>query len=320
MQSIQHEFIIPPELAGKRLDQALARLLPDYSRERLKGWIKHGAVVLNERPRRPRDPVAGGDVVRVNAELEEETATRPEPIPLDVVHEDDEVIVINKPAGLVVHPGAGNPDGTLQNGLLNYAPELAHVPRAGIVHRLDKDTSGLLVVARTIKAHTCLVRALAQREVRRHYKAVAIGTMTAGGRITAPIGRHPTHRVRMAVRPGGRYASTHYRVLERFRIHTYVDVQLDTGRTHQIRVHFAHQRYPLVGDPVYGRRLVVPKNADAATLAVLRGFKRQALHACTLGFDHPGRHVTAEFIAPLPEDMQQLIDTLRKDTTRHANN
>ncbi|HET7371473.1 MAG TPA: 23S rRNA pseudouridine(1911/1915/1917) synthase RluD [Gammaproteobacteria bacterium] len=314
----RHECLIPPELSGERLDQALARLLPDYSRERLKRWIKDGAVTLNERTPRPRDHVAGGDLVRLNAVLEVETPMRPEALPLDVIYEDGAVIVVNKPAGLVVHPGAGNPDGTLQNALLHHAPELVHVPRAGIVHRLDKETSGLLVVARSIKAHTRLVEALAERQVKRQYEAVAVGVMTAGGVVDAPIGRHRSDRVRMAVQDGGRPAVTHYRVIERFRTHTYISVELETGRTHQIRVHMAHARYPLVGDPVYGRRLTVPKGADEETIDTLRAFKRQALHARQLGFVHPGSGEPVSFKAPLPEDMRSLLEVLRHDAAANA--
>ncbi|HET7569239.1 MAG TPA: 23S rRNA pseudouridine(1911/1915/1917) synthase RluD [Gammaproteobacteria bacterium] len=316
-KTARHECLIPPELSGERLDQALAQLLPDYSRERLKRWIKDGAVTLNERTPRPRDHVAGGDLVRLNAVLEAETPMRPEALPLDVAYEDEAVIVINKPAGLVVHPGAGNPAGTLQNALLHHAPELVHVPRAGIVHRLDKETSGLLVVARSIKAHTRLVEALAAREVKRRYEAIAVGVMTAGGVVDAPIGRHRTDRVRMAVQDGGRRAVTHYRVIERLRAHTYISIELETGRTHQIRVHMAHVRYPLVGDPVYGRRLVVPKGADDETIAALRAFKRQALHARELGFVHPDSGKSVSFKAPLPDDMRGLLEVLRQDAASH---
>jgi 23S rRNA pseudouridine1911/1915/1917 synthase len=313
-----HECLIPPELSGERLDQALARLLPDYSRERLKKWIRDGAVTLNERTPRPRDHVAGGDLVRLHAVLEAETPLRPEALPLDVVHEDAAVIVVNKPAGLVVHPGAGNPAGTLQNALLNHAPELVHLPRAGIVHRLDKDTSGLLVVARTLAAHTHLVAALAAREVKREYEAIVSGVMTAGGTIDAPIGRHRADRVRMAVRDGGRPSVTHYRVIERFRAHTHAAVQLETGRTHQIRVHFAHIRYPLVGDPVYGRRLKLPPEPSEALVQVLHGFRRQALHARRLEFVHPESGDAVAFEAPLPADMQGLNEALREDAGAHA--
>jgi 23S rRNA pseudouridine1911/1915/1917 synthase len=313
-----HECLIPPELSGARLDQALASLLPDYSRERLKKWIKDGSVMLNERTPRPRDHVARGDLVRVRAELETETDARPEPIALDVVHEDGAIIVVNKPAGLVVHPGAGNPAGTLQNGLLHHAPELVHVPRAGIVHRLDKNTSGLLVVARSLKAHARLVAALAEHRVRREYEAVAVGVMTAGGTIDAPIARHRVDRVRMAVREDGRRAVTHYRVIERFRAHTHVAVRLETGRTHQIRVHLAHARFPLVGDPVYGRRLRLPKGADEQLVETLKAFKRQALHARRLRFVHPETGAPVSFEADVPADMGALLDALRRDQVAHA--
>lgn len=317
-ETAEHECLIPPELSGERLDQALARLLPDYSRERLKKWIRDGAVTLNERTPRPRDHVAGGDLVRVKAELEPATGVHAEALPLDIVHEDEAVIVVNKAAGMVVHPGAGNPAGTLQNALLAHASELIHVPRAGIVHRLDKDTSGLLVVARTLKAHTRLVAALAAREVKRDYEAVVTGVMTAGGTVDAPVGRHRADRVRMAVRDGGRPAVTHYRVIRRFRGHTHVAVQLDTGRTHQIRVHLAHIRYPLVGDPVYGRRLKIPKAAGDALADTLRGFKRQALHARRLGFVHPDSGEPVSWEVEPPADMRALLAALGEDLAAHG--
>jgi len=221
--------------------------------------------------------------------------------------------VIDKPAGLVVHPGAGNAAGTLQNALLHFDPELANLPRGGIVHRLDKDTSGLLVVARTLKAHTALVRALEVHEVEREYEAVCVGVMTGGGTVEAPIGRHPVDRLRQAIREDGREATTHYRVIQRFRGHTHLRLQLETGRTHQIRVHMAHIHYPLVGDRVYGGRLLLPKGASVELVEMLRGFKRQALHAARLAFEHPVNRKPVECVAPLPEDLQELLQGLAKD-------
>jgi len=236
------------------LDQTLAGLFPDYSRTRLKTWIEAGRVLVDGQPRRPRDLVTGGERVRVDPELHAvETASAPQAIALDIAFEDESLLVVNKPAGLVVHPGAGNPDRTLQNALLHHDPALAALPRAGIIHRLDKETSGLLVIARDLIAHTALTRALAARDVTREYVAVAVGEMTGGGRVEAPIGRHAVDRLRMAVRADGRPAVTHYRVLNRFRGYTHVQVRLETGRTHQIRVHLAHAGYPIVGDPLYGR-------------------------------------------------------------------
>jgi 23S rRNA pseudouridine1911/1915/1917 synthase len=309
-QTLELSLTIPPEQAGQRLDQALAALLPDYSRSRLKTWIESGEVRVDGATMRPRDKVIGGEQVLLKAGLPEETRAAPQDIPLVLVHEDKHVFVVDKPAGLVVHPGAGNPDLTLQNALLALDPKLAALPRAGIVHRLDKDTSGLLVVARTLAAHTALVRMLEERDVHREYEAICRGVMTAGGTVDAPIDRHPTDRVRMAVREGGRESVTHYRVIKRFRAHTHVRVHLETGRTHQIRVHLAHVGYPIVGDRVYGGRLTLPKGASEALRTALREFPRQALHAARLQFDHPVTGKVVECVSPLPADMRGLLDLL----------
>ncbi|MBS0211823.1 MAG: 23S rRNA pseudouridine(1911/1915/1917) synthase RluD [Proteobacteria bacterium] len=308
---------VPFESAGRRFDQVLAELFPDYSRSRLAEWIKSGQALLDGAVRRPRDAVRGGEEVTLAATPGIETDAQPEAIPLTIAYADADVLVLDKPAGLVVHPGAGNPRGTLVNALLHFDPKLAEVPRAGIVHRLDKDTSGLLVVARNLRAHAALVEQLSARAVHRQYVAVAMGPMIAGGSVDAPIGRHPSDRVRMAVVKNGRDAVTHYRVRERFRAHTLVECRLETGRTHQIRVHMAHIKHPLVGDPVYSR-LANPRGATPELLAALRDFRRQALHAEKLAFAHPadGREVTVE--APLPADMQALLAVLREDTRQHA--
>ncbi len=303
---------VPEELAGQRLDQALARLFPEYSRSRLKSWLLDGALVVDGGSPRPRDPVIGGETVTLKVQPEAAVLAAPEPMKLDVVYEDSALLVINKPAGLVVHPGAGNLTGTLLNGLLHHAPELEGLPRAGIVHRLDKDTSGLLLVARTLPAHTALTRMLADREISRHYLAVCSGVLTGGGTIDEPIGRHRTDRTRMCVRDDGRPAVTHYTVIERFAAHTLIDVRLETGRTHQIRVHFAYRRHALLGDPVYGGRLALPKGASDALVATLRGFRRQALHAARLGFEHPDSGESMAFEAPPPADFSALLDALRE--------
>jgi 23S rRNA pseudouridine1911/1915/1917 synthase len=304
---------IPDSQAGQRLDQALAAVLPDYSRSRIKGWIESGEVRIDGAVRRPRDKVDGGEQVEIDAALPEETTAQAQSIPLTIAHEDRHLLVIDKPAGLVVHPGAGNPDSTLQNALLAHDPQLAALPRAGIVHRLDKDTSGLLIIARTVPAHTALVRMLEERAIHREYEAICRGVMTAGGTVDAPIDRHPTDRVRMAVREGGREAVTHYRVIKRFRAHTHVRVQLETGRTHQIRVHLTHVGYPLVGDKVYGGRLALPKGLGEDTRAALRAFPRQALHAARLELDHPVTGKRLAVASPLPADMTRLLDQLAAD-------
>jgi 23S rRNA pseudouridine1911/1915/1917 synthase len=309
----QRELRIPLQSAGRRLDQALADALPEFSRSRLKRWIDDGALRVDGRVPRPRDIVAGGEHVALDAPDEDAVEPAAEDIALEIAYEDRDVIVVDKPAGLVVHPGAGNRGGTLQNALLALDRKLAKLPRAGIAHRLDKDTSGLLIVARTEQARMTLAEALAAREIHREYQAVCVGVMTAGGKVDAPIDRHPVDRLRMAVRSSGREAVTHYRVIERFRRHTWVRVTLETGRTHQIRLHLTHAGYPLVGDPVYGRRLVIPRGASPALAAALRGFRRQALHAAKLGFPHPrdGRMIEVE--SKLPADFRGLVAALRRD-------
>lgn len=308
-----HSLDLPLDLAGLRLDQALARLLPQYSRSRLQGWIDEGAVQVDGRQLRGRDKVVGGEKVRIEARVEPEGHVTAEEIPLDVVFEDRALLVINKPAGLVVHPGAGNAAHTLQNALLAFDPKLAVVPRAGIVHRLDKDTSGLLVVARTPEVHTALVAAISEREVERHYIALCMGVMTAGGTVDEPIGRHRSQRTRMAVRSDGRPAVTHYRVIKRFRAHTLVRAELETGRTHQIRVHLSHIGYPIVGDPDYGGRRRLPAGASPELVSALEGFKRQALHAARLKLEHPVSRKEMEWEAPMPGDIAGLVGILERD-------
>ena len=304
---------VSPESGGQRLDQVAAQLFPDFSRSRLQGWIKDGSLLVDGEVKRTRDIVLGGERLELDAEREIQGEWQAEAIDLDIIYEDDALLVINKPAGLVVHPAAGHQDGTLLNALLHHAPELAKVPRAGIVHRLDKDTTGLMVVAKTIEAQTDLVAQLQARTVSREYECVVIGVMTAGGKVDQPIARHGTQRQKMAVVAGGKTAISHYRVINRFRAHTHVKVKLETGRTHQIRVHMSYIHFPLVGDPVYGGRLRIPPGASPELIKELREFPRQALHARRLELEHPtdGRHMSWQ--VPLPQDMQHLLALLRED-------
>jgi len=296
----------------------LAELFPEYSRSRLSAWIKSGDVTVDGASPRGRDAVHGGEAIVLSVVQETQTDAAAEDIPLDVLYEDEHVFVLDKPAGLVVHPGAGNPDGTLVNALLHRDAALELLPRAGIVHRLDKDTSGVMVVARTLPAHTSLVAQLSAREVHRQYLAIVVGALVSGGSARTGIDRHPRDRVRMAVREDGKEAVTHYRLRERFRSHTALECRLETGRTHQIRVHMNHLKHPIVGDPLYGGSFKLPKGASDEFIAALRAFKRQALHAEVLEFAHP---VTGEPIrcsAPVPADMQRLMTLLRQDAAAHA--
>ena len=306
-------FTIPDELSGKRLDQALSQLCPQHSRARLQEWIRQGFVRVDNCQRRPRDPVSPGQAIEIEAEMPVASHWESEDISLDIVYQDEEILVLNKPAGLVVHPGAGNPRHTLLNALLYHAKHLEQVPRAGIVHRLDKDTSGLMVVALTPATHTYLVEQLRQHKVQRQYQAIVQGVMTAGGSIDAAIARHHIQRKRMAVKDTGKHAVTHYRVLKKYPAHTLIQVQLETGRTHQIRVHMAHIRYPIVGDRVYGGRTRLAKQNSEQLKEQLQAFPRQALHACELSLRHPTSGKELNFDAPLPGDMQALLEALDND-------
>jgi 23S rRNA pseudouridine1911/1915/1917 synthase len=310
---------VAPEQAGQRLDQVLAELFADFSRSRLTQWVKQGQVEVDGKQRKPRDKVMGGEQIVLRVVLERDERFEPEPIDLDIVYEDASILVINKPAGLVVHPASGNWQGTMLNALLHHDASLDTVPRAGIVHRLDKETSGLLVVARTLEAQTSLVGQLQERSLTREYDAVINGVLTGGGKVDAPIGRHPVDRKRMAVIQSGKAAVTHYRVAERFRAHTHIKVKLETGRTHQIRVHMAYLKHPLVGDPVYGGRLRLPPASGELLQQTLRRFPRQALHASRLGLVHPQSGDYMEWQVPLPEDMVQLLAVLREDLAEHKN-
>ncbi len=310
-QILQEE--VPPGLSGRRLDQALAELFSDYSRSRLQKWIKAGRVTVNHKQLRARDKVSAGDTIHLRIEDEPLIEAVSQPIELDIRYEDEHLLIINKPAGLVVHPAAGNPDGTMLNGLLHHDPSLQGLPRAGIVHRLDKETSGLLVVARSLKAHKHLVELLQAREIHREYRTIVNGVMISGGSVDEPIGRHPLQRKRMAVVHTGKPARTDYRVLQRFRAHSLLQVKLHSGRTHQIRVHMAHINYPVVGDPLYGGRLKIPAGASEELKNALRSFRRQALHAFKLGFEHPETGEWMEWESAIPDDMQHLLAELQDD-------
>ncbi len=309
---------IQPEQMGQRLDQALAELFPDYSRSRLKIWIESDCVLVNGQiVNIPRSKMLGGEQIEINVEVEDKTHYLPENLPLNIVYEDDDILVINKPQDFVVHPGAGNPSGTVLNALLYHYPQITEVPRAGIVHRLDKDTTGLMVVAKTIPAQTQLVRDLQKRKITREYEAIAFGVMTKGGKVDQPMARHPTKRTLMAVHPLGKPAVTHYRIMEHFRNYTRLRLRLETGRTHQIRVHMAYIAHPLLGDQTYGGRPRPPKNATPEFSAVLRNFQRQALHAVMLRLEHPISREIMEWHAPLPEDFVYLINALKADYQLH---
>ncbi|MCP5208792.1 MAG: 23S rRNA pseudouridine(1911/1915/1917) synthase RluD [Hahellaceae bacterium] len=313
---VEADFVIPESLGEVRVDQAVAELMPEHSRSRIQGWIKSGALTVNGKAIRPKDKVVVFDVVNILAEIESSDRWEAENIPLDVAFQDEHIIVINKPAGLVVHPAAGHPGGTLVNALLHHFPEVDKIPRAGIVHRLDKDTSGLMVVARSLIAHTSLVSQLQDRSMGREYLAVVCGAMISGGKVDEPIARHPQNRLKMSVFPMGKPAVTHYRIEERFNDYTLVRCKLETGRTHQIRVHMAHIHFPLVGDPLYGGRLKLPSGADDRLLQMLRGFTRQALHATRLQLRHPKTAEELSWEAAVPEDMQVLIETIREENPK----
>jgi len=305
--------IVPADCAGLRLDQCVARLLPQYSRNRIQSWIRDGHVSLEGAPASQRSRVWGGEHVEVNPVLHpSEIPQKPEAIGLSIIHEDESLLVIDKPPGLVVHPGSGNWQGTLLNALLHHVPALARLPRGGIVHRLDKDTSGLLVVAKTLEAHASLVRQLQDRTVRREYLALVQGLVPRGGRVEAPVGRHPSKRTQMAVTASGKAAITHYEVVERFAACTLLRCRLETGRTHQIRVHMQSIGHPLVGDRLYGR---APAAAPSPGKLMVT-FPRQALHAARLELLHPGSGLRSSWEAPLPGDMRELLARLREKEDR----
>lgn len=317
-RTISHSFTIPIESNQQRFDAVSSRLLPQYSRNQLKQWILEGKLRRNQQACAPKDKVTTGDHCDLHAELITQRHDPAQALPLEIIFEDEELLVINKPAGLVVHPGAGNQDHTLLNALLHHHPDLECLPRAGIVHRLDKETTGLLVIAKTMATHTYLIQEMQQHAIKRTYEAILWGTCTGGGTVNAPMDRHPKHRTRMAVVSSGKPAVTHYRLIERFRQHTHVRIFLETGRTHQIRVHMAHIRRPIIGDPLYGGRFRLPAQATPELIDALRQFKRQALHAAELSLIHPRQGELLTWSAPLPVTMQHLLTCLKDDTTQHA--
>ncbi len=311
MKRIRHRAVANPALKGARLDQAASQLFSAYSRARLQKWIRGGELTVDGVVAKPTFRMLGGETLQIDAAPDVDGSVLPQEIPLEVLYRDSDLLVINKPAGLVVHPAAGNRDGTLQNALLHFDPDLAAIPRSGIVHRLDKDTSGVMVVARSLRAHAALVSQLQRRSMSRIYEAIASGELRRGGSVDEPIGRHPRDRKRMAVVASGRPAVTHYRVLQNFAGLTYLEVSLETGRTHQIRVHLAHLGFAIVGDPVYGRKPKSIKGMDPDVIEAVRQFPRQALHARTLRLQHPGNDRPMEFHAPLAADMVDLLALLK---------
>lgn len=304
------EARVPIQCHGMRLDQVAAELFPEYSRNRLATWIKEGQLTVDGRTVKPRDKATASAQLTLLVADEPVIDWQPQNLPLEVIFEDEHILVVNKPAGVVVHPAAGHADGTLVNALLAHAPELGALPRGGIVHRLDKETSGIMFVARSSLAHKSLVAQLSGRTVSRTYCAVCTGALTGGGKIDAPIDRHPTARTKMAVVADGKPAVTHFRIAHRFKHYTQLQVNLETGRTHQIRVHMAHRKWPLIGDPVYGGRQRVPAGASDLLMSTLRSFPRQALHAQALEFEHPASGDWMEFETELPDDLVNLLEIL----------
>lgn len=311
---IKEEATIPSQHHGQRIDVVLAQLFPNYSRSQLVSWLKEGSITVDDGHLRPKDKVFGGEHVLLQVTIAaSDDCSAAENIPLHVIFEDEHLLIVNKPAGLVVHPGAGNRKHTLVNALLHHAPPLHHLPRAGIVHRLDKDTTGLLIIAKTLSTHTSLVRQMQSREIQRHYLTLVYGHIISGGTIDTNYGRHPRNRLKMAVCSQGRQAITKYAVRKQHQFATLLDVTLMTGRTHQIRVHMAHINHPVVGDPLYGGRARFPAGIGDNLRHVLQTFNRQALHACTLSFIHPNTKERLTFSAPLPDDFQNLLTALEEN-------
>ncbi len=310
MEKIELETVVPKELENKRLDLVLSKLFPKYSRSKIQSWIKAGEVAVNDLNYKQRDTVNYGDVIKINTTFRSIVTDQAESIELNIIYEDNEIIVINKQAGLVVHPGAGNPSHTLVNALLNFDKKLKNLPRAGIIHRLDKDTTGIMVIARTIESHAFLVEELQKRNIKRNYRAIICGQLVAGGKIENRIGRHPTYRTKMAINNKGKLATTHYKIIKKYQHYTYLDIQLGTGRTHQIRVHMNSIKHPIIGDPLYGKNTFIRKGICASLREDIKSFRRQALHAHNLEFIHPSKKKIVSYKAELPDDMKTLIKTL----------
>lgn len=314
LEHIQQQLSVPRELHNQRVDSVIAQLLPEYSRSLISNWIKTGAVTLNNEPCKPKDKAKDGDLIKINVDYTrintDFNLCEPENIPIQIIYEDEEILVVNKPAGLVVHPGAGNREHTLINALLHHAPELQQLPRAGIIHRLDKDTTGLLIVAKNLISHTNLIRQMQEREIKRDYITLVHGHIISGGTIDTGFARHPRNRLKMAVTEHGRQAITHYTVNKQYNDFTLLNVSLMTGRTHQIRVHMNYINHPVVGDQLYGGRIRFPVHADENVLSVLKQFKRQALHAQFISFYHPNKNMELTFEAPVPDDFKLLLNTL----------
>lgn len=312
-EKIQHQIVIPDDYINERLDQTLAKLMPEYSRTQIKAWLDEGAILINGQPLKGKTKIKGGEQVIVTATIKEQPIWEAKPIPLNIVYEDEAIIIINKPAGLTVHPGAGNANRTLLNALIYHEPALQALPRAGIVHRIDKDTTGLLVIAKTAAALKSLLHQLKKRTLGREYQAIVYGSLISGGKVDAPIARHPLQRKRMAVVDTGKPAVTHYRLAKKYRGLTHLMLKLETGRTHQIRVHMSHIRRPIVGDNTYGGRVQLAKGMSTELIQALRHFKRQALHAFALEIVHPTTGKSMRWEAPLPDDMKHLIQALEND-------
>ena len=311
-QTINEKFTIPDDYHGLRVDQAVAKLLSGYSRSQLQKWLASGQILINGQRAAAKQKVQGGESVVLNVLLQPDQRWEAQALPLNIVYQNDDIVIVNKPADLVTHPGAGNPDGTLVNALLHHIPETQNLPRAGIIHRLDKETSGLLVVAKTLHAHNDLVKALQAREIHREYECIVQGKLISGGTVDEPIGRHPKNRLQQAVITSGKPAITHYRIIQRFQHYTHLKVVLETGRTHQIRVHMAHIGHPIVGDPLYGGRKRIPKNLSPELKIILDNFNRQALHAKKLILINPSSGESQTFEIPAPEDFLILLNGLKE--------